>query len=356
MADYAASVLAKGQAVVTAKYNQPEQRRKMPTVMELAIKNQEISIPNAQDLRVSPLRTVDVNFLTNIAAGSATAKVAVHTGTYGDSNKINVTYVTHVETLSLPKKLHFNNLLSYNQQFANLYEMKWKNLRTRHDTSALAFLFANRMQLAAATVYPQVASAGFAATGGVGTWDDTNYAGVIDQTNRTRFMQYAKSFMAARYFTGPYDVVADLQTAAQFEFQLNQGMGNAANTSFQFGDANIATTQDVVSSAFPQGSALFMPQGTLAGLVWNEGLNKIGFPNAGSNSVGTLGTVADPLGSGAIADISFYTARADTSANTTGGSTQDILDQWEITLTIGYVTPPLNTASDSVIHLFGQST
>lgn len=355
MSDYAASVLAKGQTVVTAKYQAPEQRRKMPTVMELAIKNQAISIPNAQDLRLSPLRTVDVNFLTNIAAGSATAKVAAHTGTYGDSAKINVVYVTHVETLSLPRKLAYNNILAYQELFNNLFEMKWKNLRTRQDSSALAFLLANRCQLAASVIYPQVASAGFAASGGVGIWDDTNFAAVIGQDNKNRFIQYAKSFMAARYYTGPYDVVADLQMAAAFEYQLNQGQGNAANTSFQFGDAAIATTQDMVSSFYPQGSAFIMPQGTLAGLVWNEGLNRAGV-NAGQNSVGNLGTVADPLGSGAIADISMYTARADTSANATGGSTQDIVDQWELALTIGYVTPPLSTASDSVIHLVGQST
>jgi hypothetical protein len=354
MADYAASVLAKGQTVVTAKYQTPEQRRKIPTVMELAIKNQKISIPNAQDLRVSPLRTVDVNFLTNIAAGSATAKVAAHTGTYGDSAKINVVYVTHVETMSLPRKLAYNNINSYQDLFNNLFEMKWKNLRTRQDTSALAFLLANRCQLDAAVINPQIAPAGFSDTSAIGSWDNTNFAGLIKVAEKARFIQWAKAFMAARHFTGAYDIVADLQMAAQFEYQLNQGQGNAANTSFQFGDAGIATTQDSVSSFYPQGSALVMPQGTLAGLVWNEGLNKAGV-NAGQNSVGNLGTVADPLGSGAIADLSMYTARADTSANTTGGSTQDIVDQWELSLTIGYVTPPLSVASDSVIHLFGQS-
>jgi len=55
MANYASSVLAKGQALATEKFNAPEKRRQMPTVMELALKNQHISIPDAQALRVSPL-------------------------------------------------------------------------------------------------------------------------------------------------------------------------------------------------------------------------------------------------------------------------------------------------------------
>ena len=347
MADYAASVLAKGQAVVSEKYQIPEQRRKTPTVMELALKNQEISIPNAAELRVSPLRTVDVNLLTNIAAGSATAKVAAHTGTYGDSKAINIVYVQHVETFSLPQKLAYNNIFSYQAQFNNLYEMKWKNLRTRHDTSALAFLIANRCQLSKTVIDAQTASAN------AGTWNETNYALEIDQVNKALFMQYAKSFMNARLFGGEYDVVADLQLARLFEYQQLQGSGNFANTSFQFDQAGIAVTQDQISANYTLGSAIIMPKGSLAGICWNEGLNKAGF-DAGRNSVGKLGTQNDPLGSGGIADLSMYTARADTSSNGTGGSTQDIVDQWELALTIGYVAPPLSVASDSVIHLVGQ--
>jgi hypothetical protein len=360
MANYAASVLAKGQAVVEAKYGSYEQRRQMPTVMELALKNQKISIPDAQALRVSPLRTVDVNYLNNIAAGSATAKVAAHTGTYGDSSVINVVYVTHVETFSLPRKLAYNNIYGYQELFNNLYEMKWKNLRTRHDNSALAFLIANRCQLSAATINAATASAN------AGNWSDANLALEIDSANKAMLVQYLKSFMLARYFSGPYDIIPDLQLSRLIEFYMQQGSGNYSNTSFQFSEAGITPTQQIISSAYAQGAALIMPQGTLAGLVWNEGLNKAGV-NAGENSVGNLGTVNDPLSgigfnvdgsgkpafSGAVADISMYTARADTSANGTGGSTQDIVDQWELTLTIGYVAPPLSTSNDSVIHLAG---
>jgi hypothetical protein len=349
MANYAASVLAKGQATVEAKYQTPEQRRQLPTVMGLALKNQSISMPDAQALRVSPLRTVDVNYLTNIAAGSATAKVAVHTGTYGDSGSINVVYVQHVETLSMPKKIAANSIYDEGALFANRYEMAWKNLRTRHDTSALAFLNTNRCQLSPAVINPATASAN------AGVWNGVNYALEISQTDRALFIQRAKAFMAARFYTGPYDVVSDLQLAAAFEYQMNQGQGNASNTSFQFGDANIATSQMQISSAYALGAALIMPQGTLAGLNWNENLNKKGF-EGGQTTTGRLGTMRDPLGSGAIGDISFYTARADTSANGSGGSTQDLVDQWEVTLTIGYVAPPLSLASDSVIHLIGQSS
>lgn len=349
MANYATSVLAKGQAVVTAENNSPEQRRKVPTVMELALKNQKYSIPNANELRASELRPVEVYYQKDVAAGNATAKTHNHTGSYGDSGKVELTYITHIETIELPRKIAQNNIITYQNMFNNLYEMKWKNLRTRHDNSSLAFLIANRLQMAAATINPQIASAN------PGTWNDTNYALEVSANKASRFIQKAKSFMAARYYTGFYDVIADLQMADEFEFAKQQGGGNNTNTSFQFNNANIATTQDVVDANYANGAVLILPAGRFAALQWNDPLNRSGV-NSGENEVGMLGTISDPFGSGAVADISMYTKRANTSADTTGGSTQDIVDEWEISLTIAYALPPLSTTGESVVAEIAQAS
>lgn len=350
MANYASSVLAKGQAVVTAKNQGPEQRRKIPTVMEMALKNQQYSIPNANELRKSDLRPVEVYYQKDVAAAATTTKAALHTGNYGDSGKVELTYVTHVENISLPRKIHQNNVLTYQQMFDNLYEQKWKNLRTRHDNTALAFLIANRLQLSAAVVGPQIASAN------PGAWDDVLYGLTIDQAKATRFIQKAKSFMMARLYAGmEYDVIADLQIADEFEYAQQQGLGNSTNLGWQFNDCNISRTQDQIASSYPGGAVLMMPKGMFAGLQWNDPLNRTGI-DAGQNEVGILGTKIDPFGSGAEADISFYTKRADTSANTTGGSTQDIMDNWELSVTIGYALPPLATTGESVVALMGLAS
>jgi hypothetical protein len=349
MPNYALSVLAKGQAIVTAKNQAPELRRKLPTVFELALKNGIYSIPNAPELRKSDLRPVEIYYQVKRAQGSDTAKAALHTGTYGDSGKTELVYVQHVEKFSLPRKIAQNNILTYQALFNHLYEEAWRNIRNRHDTSALAFLIANRMQLSAAVVNPQIASAN------PGTYNDTNFALEIAAVDKSRFMQRAKTYMAARYFTSGYDVIADLQTAAEFEFQMQQGTANNTNFSFQFGGSNIATTQDVVSAAYPNGAALYLPTGSFSGMYWNDPLNVSGV-NAGENEVGVLGRKSDPFGSGLVGDISVYTKRADTSANTAGGNPQDIVDQYEITGIVAYALPPLSTAGDSVVHLIGQAS
>lgn len=358
MSNYATAVLATGQAIVTGKNQQPEQRRKMPTVFELALKNQDYSIPDANLLRVSPLRPVDINYFTNVAAGSATAKAYNHTGTYGDSGKVNLVYIQYVETFSIPRKLADNSIMTYQNIFNNLYEMKWKNLRTRHDTAALAFLLANKTQLSNAVMDPQIGSAGFGplATGQYGSWNASTNAIEVNASTQALFIQRVKSVMAARRYTGELDIVADLQHAAQFDYASQQGAGNMANTAFQFAGTNIAVTQDVVDSAYTMGAVFALPKGLFAGMCWNEALNRRGVSEDIGGSIGILGTIADPLGSGAVADLSMYTQRSDTSANTTGGSTQDIVDQWELTVTIAYALSPLSTAGDSVVTEFAQTT
>ena len=89
--------------------------------------------------------------------------------------------------------------------------------------------------------------------------------------------------------------------------------------------------------------------GLLRGLIWNEQMNltyKGGDPNS---YVGDFGTIADPFGFGIIADVSVYSDRLDSSSQTYIGSTQDVVHQFEITSTIGYVLPPIaRTAGDSV--------
>lgn len=358
MSNYATAVLAKGQAIVTDKNQQPEQRRQMPTVFELSLRNQEYSIPDANELRKSPLRPVEINYFTNVAAGSATAKAYNHTGSYGDSGKVSLVYVQYVETFGIPRKIADNSIMTYQNIFNNLYEQKWKNLRTRHDVAALAFLYANRAQLTNAAMDPQIQPAGFGPlnTGNYGAWNAANFAIEVNGSSQNLFIQRVKSVMNSRYFSGELDIVADLQHAAQFDYASQQGAGNQANTAFQFAGTNIAVTQQLVDSNYGLGAVLAMPKGLFAGMCWNEALNRRGVDEDPGGAIGILGTIQDPLGSGAVADLSMYTQRSDTSANTSGGSPQDIVDQWELTVTMAYALPPLSVTGDSVLMEFAQTT
>jgi len=348
MANYATTALAKAQVKASLQFGASETRKLTPSVMGLAISNQNISIPRAEVERVHANRVVDINFLSKIAAGSATGKTANHTGSIGDSSKVNLSYITHVETFSLPRKLADNNVYSYDELFYNQYIQAWGNLIARHDASALAYVVANRCQLTAANLATPLVASGL----GSSAWNDTLLALEINQANKNTRLQKAEQFMKARYFNGQYDVIADLGTNGDLQFLVNQGAGNAQNTAFQFGNSMVTATQSIISSDYNQGAFLILPKGGLAGINWNDTQNLKGIMS-GENEVGTLTTDVCPLGYNVKADLSMYTKRADTSADTVGGSTQDILDQFELTLTIAYAVSPLTTTDDSVAHLVG---
>jgi len=346
MANYATSALAKAQVKASLQFGANETRSKTPSVMALAVQNSAISIPRADVERVHEKRVVDINFFSKINAGSATAKSAEHTGSIGDSSKVNLVYVSHVETFSLPHKLADNNVFGYEEILTNQYTQAWKNLVQRHDQSAFDLAIASRCQLAAAGLVTPLAAAGLA-----GAWNGTTFALEIPVADKNLRLQKAEAFMQARYFNGQYDVIADLATNSDFQFLVNQGAGNNQNTAFQFGNSMITKTQGIVSSAYALGAFLILPKGGLAGINWNDPMNKRN-ENVGG-TVGMFTTVADPFGYGVTADLSMYTKRADTSGDTVSGSVQDLLDQYEITLTVAYAVSPLTAAGDGVAHLVG---
>ena len=344
MADYQSSVIAKAQAVITPDLQQYEQRRFTPTALALAVKNQNYSIPDAQALRVSPKRVVDIYFYNKVAAGSDTAKEALHSGGYGDSSSTNLVYVSYVEKIGMPIKIADNNFMTYQGMFNNLYQEKWKNLIDRHNNYATSFLQTNRVQLAEATMKSQLQVSGLA-----NYWNGTNSALEIPATLRNRYIDKVKAAMKARSFKGELDILADVSVMSEVNFYMNQGAGNFNNTSYQFMGCNFAESQVLIDSAYGSGTSLVMPKGSFAGLIWNEAANRENRANDREGAIGTLTTVNDPFGLGLTADLSMYRQRADTSANTSGGSTQDMIDQYEITLTVAYALAPLVTSLDSVV-------
>lgn len=351
MADnYVASILALGQAKTMGKVNEFEQRRRIPTVMETALKNQSYSNPDLQLLKTSltPDRPTKAYYFKKVDAGSATTKSYQHTGTPGDTGYTDVTYISAVETFTVPFKMGANNVYTYAEMYANRYMEAWRNLRTRQDTSALAFLASAKNQQSQAVMNALLASAGL----GNNLWNETNYALEIPYSLQTTFVRKIEDAMRAQNFMGQFDTVMDLQLASMYDNYYAQGGGNFQNLGWQFGNQTGVPVQIALDSNYSDqnGTAYIMPKGTFYGLNWNEQANKTGLPPEMSGaSIGYLTTLSDPFGSGAVADVSTYTQRADTSSYTAGGNPEDFLLQVELTLTIGYIAPPLSTSGDSVI-------
>ena len=342
MANYALSQLVKAQIVVQDKFVTPEIRAIKPSVVKLALGNVGQAMSQAEQARIHENRVADILYFTKKAAGSATAKVSRHTGSDGDSAKANLTYVTHTETFSHSYKMSNNNAFDNATILAYKLKQAWDNLLARHEQSAVDFLNTNRCQLTAANLATPISASG------AGTWNDTNKVLEIASANKNFRFAKAESFLNARYYTDGYDAVADLQTITDLNYLINQGQGNATNLSYQFGNTGFVASQKQLDTNYTGGAFYIMPKAGFAGVCWNDKLNRDNVYKG--DYIGTFTTMADPYGIGAMADVSIYADRADTSADTVGGSVQDVKEQYEISLTIAYAASPLTTANDSVIH------
>ncbi len=342
MANYTASALLAAQAKFKPSFETPELRRKQDPALMLALKNTEVTIPGHQELRKKDDRAVKAYIKTKRSAGSTTAKAHNHTGSTSDSKEVTLAWVKFVEKFSIHLKQGQSNIFNYAEMLAHEMTESAKNIHSRAGTAALAYLQSNRNQLAGIT------------TGGAGTWNATNFALEVANADENKFLLNIASFMRKQNFRGQYDAILDSEQYRKMQYILQQGTANNQNLSFQSADfATIAETTEDIDANYTNGSALIMPAASFAGLPWNDPANRSGKGDYDS-VLGGYGMVSDPLGSGLMFDFHAYTERADGSSS--GGGVQDEKLEAEMTLTIGWVLPPLSTASDSVVFEAAQLT
>ncbi|MDP4151188.1 MAG: hypothetical protein Q8943_17410 [Bacteroidota bacterium] len=339
MANYTASALLAAQAKFIPAFNTPEVRRKQDPALMLALKNTEVTIPGHQELRKKDTRPVKAYIKVKRAAGAGAAKAFNHTGGTADSKEVTLVWVQFVETFSIAAKQGQSNIFAFSEQLAHEMLESARNLHSRAGTNALSYLQTNRSQLAAPS------------TGGAGIWNGGNFALEISGADEQKFYQNLKSFMRRQNYRGGLDIISDSTAYRRAEFLGNQGQGNQQNLSFQFQGLNIAESTEDIDPNYQNGCALVMPESSFAGLVWNDPQNLLGSGDY-DEYVGGFGVQPDPLGSGMMFDFHGYTQRADMSG--AGGGVQDNQFEGEMTLTIGWVLPPLSTANESVVWEIGQ--
>jgi len=340
MSNYTASALLAAQAKFTQNFEAPEVRRKQDPALMLALKNMEVTIPSHAELRKKDDRAVKAYIKTKRAASATTAKAHNHTGTKADSAEVTLSWVKFVEPFTIYLKQGQSNIFNYAEQLAHEMLESARNLHARAGTAALAYLQSNRAQIASPT------------TGNTGTWNATNYALEVAKVDENRFLQNVASFMRIQNYRGQLDAILDAEQYRKVQYLLNQGTGNNQNLSWQAADfATIAETTEAIDANYTSGSGLIMPANSFAGLPWNDPVNRQGKGDYDS-VLGGYGVIADPLGSGLNFDFHGYTTRADGSSQ--GGGVQDEVLEAEMTLTIGWVLPPLSTASETPVWEVAQ--
>lgn len=336
MANYAASVLAEAQLILNERFAAPEKRLKSAGVFGAFRKNTELAMPNIGALRTKEERAEKAYFFNRAKRSVLTSRTFNHTGTVGDSTEVALSWSTYGDTCQTSLKRSDNNVFRDAQILANELENMFKNIYEGIDAAALTYLGTNKTTVNAATKN--------------GIFDNIRDSFEIATANIARFLQYGSSMLRQNYYQGAFDAVLDPVLFLEAQHYLNQGSGNSTNTAYQNGLAEAIWEAITLTDAnYPNGVGYFIPAGTIGVVDWIPVQNRQGVGDFDS-VLGGYGSIVDPI-SGLTYAVHSYANRADTSAS--GGDTQDVAQEWEISVDLSFNNSPLTAAGESTIFEVG---
>lgn len=336
MANYAASVLAEAKLILSERFAEPEKRLKAAGVFGAFRKNTDLAIPNVGSLRTKEERAEKAYFANRTKRANTSSRTHDHSGVVGDSTEVSLSWATYGDKFQTSLKRSDNNVMADAVILANEIENAFKNIYESMDDAALAFLGTNKSTVNAATKN--------------GVFDATNDVFEVATANIARFLQHGKSMLKQNYYSGSFEAILDPVLYLEAEHFLMQGAGNSTNTSYQStlgGDIWEAIT--LSDANYPNGAGYFVPSGTIGVVDWIPSQNRTGVGSFDS-VLGGYSSIVDPI-SGLTMAVHSYSNRADTSA--AGGDTQDVVQEWEISVDLSFNKSPLTAAGETTIFEVG---
>lgn len=330
MANFTPSALVAGQAKFNEKFLSGEWR--LPDTA--AVKTSElggVANPSLNDIRTREDRTVNAYFPIRQATTSQTARAHNHAGARGDSLAEAISWTTIAEDFSISIKQADNNVFSFEEMYAASLKNSVFNILDRVDAYFVTQVLADKTQ--------------YNAGGGNGTYDGvTTDDYQLAQADKNNWFQNVKAMMEFNLYRGNLIGILDSSAYVLAQDKAAQGDNNSVNTAFQFMgyDELAATTRTLLSGATYSESGLFFEPGLVASLPWIPKQNRKALdPVLAISYNGDYGSFQVPNFPGVDFAIHSYAQKADNSA--TGGYTQDLTIEVEISVDWGYVSAPIST-------------
>lgn len=337
MANYAASVLAEAQLKFSERMSAPEMRLKNAGVIGAFMKSSDIALPNLGDLRTKEERPEHAYFKNRSKRAAITSRTHNHTGTVSDSTQVILGWDTYGDKFQTSLKRSDNNVFADAEILSHEIENALNNIYEAMDADALAYLGTNKTAVNAAT------------KGGV--FDATADIFEIANGDINKFIQIVKSMLKQNFYSPiGADLILDSNLYMQAEFLAAQNAGNATNWGYQFSGVNLMESVLLDDVSYADGAGFAVAPGTIAMVDWIPSQNRAGEGDMDSY-VGGFGTFVDPR-TGLTLALHSYKDRADTSA--AGGDTQDVVQEWEMTVDISYNKAPLTAAGETTIFGVGM--
>lgn len=344
MANFVPSDLVAGQAIFTEKFQSGEWRMPDSAALTTAVSG-GIANPALAGLRTREDRAVNAYFPIRQAAINDTARAHDHTGARGDSLAESITWTTYAEPFSISIKQADNNVFNFAEMFASTQKNALFNLLNRVDAAFVANLIANKSQIGV--------------DGGNGDFDQgvsNDY--IVASADQDYFFENTKAFMEQNLYRGQLTAIVDSRANVLARRVSNQGGANSENLQYQMVgyDTVAASTRTIldVPTTYTE-SGIFFETGLVGAIPWVPLQNRKGLdPEKAMSYVGDYGQISMPNMAGMNVAIHSYGQRADGSAS--GGYTQDVVLEFELSIDMGFVQAPLSTfrgANDSVVFTAG---
>jgi len=340
MANFATAALVKAQAKLIKQFQAGELRFRDPAIHKLFLMNTEIMIPDYVELRTREDRVVETNFLLRTTRALGTGRSFNHTGDQGDSGILTPSFTTFNDKFVSTLKEADNKVYSLEELHQSKLINVIANFAEGLETVASDFLFASRSGVNVST-----------ADGAFDAVDDVFE--ITESTEGERAIQITASNLGINKWQNmPFDIVADTIAWGKFMKDVNQGTGNATNTSYQFPsgmriieDPKLTADAAGLVSGYADGFWIAIPRGTIAALPWIPIQNREG-KETKENSYGTINNPIDFLNYA----IHTYEERVDGTPD--GGFTQDLKTETEISLDIAFEIAPLSNAGETPVLAF----
>ena len=269
---------------------------------------------NLNQLKQSLEQPTKVDLFKRVYTASGTAKSAAHAAAaFPDSFTKDVTYIQRSQTFKVSYKQADNNRFGYDEILQSEMKNKIMSMYLDLSTYVIAWLDANRSQVGVDSIL---------------LFDETTND-QFDNTapNKEFLFEYIKSAMRKNKYNGIYDIVADQRMAALYRKLAANGVSNADNTAYQIPGIDLVEEPQLAISA--GGTGYVWQKGLVGMTTWNERANVRGEGSIGNNE-GLFTTMSDPI-LPMRHDVHVIRSVADTSAS--AGNVQDIVDEYELTVT-----------------------
>ncbi len=329
---YADTVLQTARAFIKDENNKKFQLRpEFTRIADTFLKDREFTLPNLATLRSSTTRATDALYLKKKDFTIGSTKDCAPAGEQSGSSKVTLDWQTKTVKIKTSFKQHAGNEVAQARALANdLYNAEVSLFFGANglDADLLAFLETNKSGVNA---------------GGSGSFDVANDIMAISTANVDDFYNLVYADMNKNNYNPTFNDIHDTMWTAKQRRYVNQGAGNATNLAFQFAGfdfhpSNLILPGTIGSNAY-NSIHYIVPDMGVALIDWNDPLNVSGAVS-GEKSWSTYQSILMP---GLTLDLFKVTACADTSGD--GGGTQDLTENWELSLNYAAAKQPTLTGS-----------